>query len=255
MGSTLLDRPEVAFLVLLITGHVFADFLVQTRYVAETKLQKPAILLRHGLLTLVTHGVLVLPFLDRFVLAGLVGLGLFHTLIDGLRGYLVRESRRPLLLFFSDQALHIGSIVLLWRILLTVDVPLAEPHWLPLTRLPQLTTACLITAGYVFNGRGGTTIVRQVLEGFPLVLPGVQGGTSRIDNMGRTIGCLERYLIFTLVLIGEWGALGFVLAAKSIARFRELENQAFADYYLIGTLTSVVVAVATGITIRLVLGL
>lgn len=34
------------------------------------------------------------------------------------------------------------------------------------------------------------------------------------------------------------------LAAKSIARFKELEDRAFAEYYLVGTLMSV--AVATG---------
>ena len=45
-------------------------------------------------------------------------------------------------------------------------------------------------------------------------------------------------------------ALGFVVAAKSVARFRELESQRFADYYLIGTLGSILVAIATGILVR-----
>ena len=48
--------------------------------------------------------------------------------------------------------------------------------------------------------------------------------------------------------------LGLVLAAKSIARFKELERQAFADYYLIGTLASLLVAVASGIAVRWILG-
>ncbi len=58
-----------------------------------------------------------------------------------------------------------------------------------------------------------------------------------------------RFLTYTLILLGEWSALGFILAAKSIARFRELERQSFADYYLIGTLMSISVAVGTGLIV------
>jgi hypothetical protein len=43
-------------------------------------------------------------------------------------------------------------------------------------------------------------------------------------------------------------------AAESIARFRELESKHFADYYLVGTLTSLLVAIASGILVRCVVG-
>jgi hypothetical protein len=63
-------------------------------------------------------------------------------------------------------------------------------------------------------------------------------------NRGRVIGILERLIIFVLVLKGEYGALGFVIAAKSFARFKELDNRKFAEYFLVGTLASVSSAVA-----------
>ncbi len=72
-------------------------------------------------------------------------------------------------------------------------------------------------------------------------------------KMGAMIGCLERTLVFALVLFGQWAALGFVIAAKSIARFKELDDKHFADYYLIGTLASMLVAVGTGILVRYLL--
>ncbi len=78
---------------------------------------------------------------------------------------------------------------------------------------------------------------------------GRPGGAAETQayRMGMMIGRLERALVLTLVLFGQWGALGLVLAAKSIARFRELESQGFSDYYLIGTLWSILIAVVTAI--------
>jgi hypothetical protein len=71
--------------------------------------------------------------------------------------------------------------------------------------------------------------------------------------MGRVIGVLERFLTLILVLLGQWGALGLVVAAKSVARFRELEDKDFSDYYLIGTLASLLVAVGTGLILHALL--
>ena len=56
------------------------------------------------------------------------------------------------------------------------------------------------------------------------------------------IGVLERIIILTLWLNGQLGAIGFVLAAKSLARFNQLSDRNFAEKYLVGTLLSVVIA-------------
>ena len=45
--------------------------------------------------------------------------------------------------------------------------------------------------------------------------------------------------------------IGLIFAGKSIARFRELKDERFAEYFLIGTLLSVVIALAGGIIIQL----
>lgn len=52
-----------------------------------------------------------------------------------------------------------------------------------------------------------------------------------------------------LILLGQWGALMLLVAAKSIARFDELKERAFAEYYLVGTLASLLVAVGTGLAL------
>ena len=56
-------------------------------------------------------------------------------------------------------------------------------------------------------------------------------------------------------MIGADAAIGFVIAAKTIARFRLLDDRDFAEYYLLGTLGSVSVAILTALVARAALGL
>jgi hypothetical protein len=70
---------------------------------------------------------------------------------------------------------------------------------------------------------------------------------AQTARVGATIGILERILIVVFVLTGSQAALGFVGAAKTLARFRLLDDRDFAEYYLLGTLASVSVAIITGL--------
>ena len=72
--------------------------------------------------------------------------------------------------------------------------------------------------------------------------------------MGATIGIIERLLIATFVLTGAEAAIGFVVAAKTLARFRQLDDRDFAEYYLLGTLASVSVALGSALLAAAVLG-
>jgi hypothetical protein len=73
------------------------------------------------------------------------------------------------------------------------------------------------------------------------------GGSARV---GSSIGILERILIVVFVLTGTDVAIGFVVAAKTLARFKLLDDRAFAEYYLLGTLASVTVAIVTALAGR-----
>jgi len=70
---------------------------------------------------------------------------------------------------------------------------------------------------------------------------------------GRVIGVLERAIALTLVLLGQFGALALIVAAKSLARFKALEDRDFAEYFLIGTLASLLLALMGGVAMRAVL--
>jgi hypothetical protein len=86
----------------------------------------------------------------------------------------------------------------------------------------------------------------------PRPAPAVPSGAPA--RIGATIGALERLLIVGFVLVGAEAAVGFVIAAKTIARFKQLDDRGFAEYYLLGTLASVSVAFASAIIAKAALG-
>jgi hypothetical protein len=102
--------------------------------------------------------------------------------------------------------------------------------------------------GLIISANEANLLVRWVLEKFKLP---VRASTDEKEyNRGRIIGLLEREMIYLFVLGGQFSAIGFVMAAKGLARFKELEDRNFAEYVLIGTLVSSSVAMAVGLAIR-----
>jgi hypothetical protein len=75
----------------------------------------------------------------------------------------------------------------------------------------------------------------------------------RPARVGEAIGVLERLLIVGLVLGGAVETIGLVVAAKTLARFKQLDDREFAEYYLLGTLASVGVAVLSALLARAIL--
>ena len=67
---------------------------------------------------------------------------------------------------------------------------------------------------------------------------------------GNIIGKLERIIIAILLLNNQFGVIGFVLTAKSIARFKQMEDKNFAEKYLIGTLTSFLIVLVTVLILK-----
>lgn len=137
----------------------------------------------------------------------------------------------------------------------------------------HVPTLAVVLATYLFMIDGGTRIVRGVLSRFPGLLEraqesmaqgkrGKRTGVSKDqgavekrerENTGEWIGILERIITLSFVLTGSYTAIAFALTAKSIARFKELENKDFAEYYLLGTSTSVATALLVGIVLKFIL--
>jgi len=103
----------------------------------------------------------------------------------------------------------------------------------------------------VFVCFGGAVFVRRALDS---IFSDVQGLRDTENSTGKYIGMLERLLIFILVLTNSLEGVTFLFAAKSITRYKRIsEEQNFAEYYLIGTLLSIIWALTVGLGLRAIL--
>ncbi|RMF61365.1 MAG: hypothetical protein D6743_13665 [Calditrichaeota bacterium] len=75
------------------------------------------------------------------------------------------------------------------------------------------------------------------------------------DNLGAFIGTLERILTIILVGLNSFSAVGFVVAMKSIARYERVQKEkAFAEYFLAGTMLSMLLAIVLGLIVQRTVG-
>ncbi len=111
-----------------------------------------------------------------------------------------------------------------------------------LARVVAQVAVCLL--GYLLAVQVGHYVVVAILRRLRVL---VRGG---VPGAGALIGALERALTITFVLLGQYTALGLVLTAKSITRFEKLKDRRFAEYYLVGTLASMLWAILIGLATR-----
>ncbi len=175
---------------------------------------------------------------------------------------------KPAALFVLDQVVHVVVIVWAWALFL-LDAPLTQlwvdgatrivggpGSWDPTVVHRIALVSVVVVNLLIVNVRGGSLFVAQLVRpravvGFdPRVDPPTTGSPARV---GEAIGVLERLLIVTFVMTGAEAAVGFVIAAKTLARFKQLDDRGFAEYYLLGTLASVSVAIVSALLARAVL--
>ncbi|WP_137846184.1 hypothetical protein [Microbacterium sp. 2FI] len=97
------------------------------------------------------------------------------------------------------------------------------------------------------------SVIEDSIEGAPdhgaaTAAPVTQPLAAPILKGGRLIGPLERIVVFALTLAGIYTLLAAVLAAKGIVRFPEISRDGElgnrAEYFLVGSLVSWVIALA-----------
>jgi len=215
----------------MLVGHLIADFWFQPSSWIESKRAKgwkSSYLFFHAALAS------ALPVLFSLQ----VGLWWFipvifvsHYLIDLLKS----KTTDNLLFFLTDQIVHIA---ILW-ILATfaTNAVLQE----------SFTKFWIYAAGFVF-----VTTPAGILIGKFLQLITKTDNKPLTTNASAWIGIVERILILIFILIEQYQAIGFLVAAKSIFRFSEIQKEGNpkAEYFLLGTLASFLVAVIVGMGIN-----
>lgn len=128
---------------------------------------------------------------------------------------------------------------------ITEHLGLVSASFPPTHFLPRLGITAAVYAVVIF---AGGYLIRA------LTRPLVNGDShpaeetrAQLRNAGMYIGWLERFLILTALLLRSPATAGLVLTAKAIARYPEFKHVRFAEYFLIGTLLSLCVAMIGGL--------
>jgi len=207
----------------LLLAHAFADFLLQDNRMLGGGL-RPAAFVLHGVLVMAT-AVLCLgsasPWLFALTAAHLA-VDLAHVAFPRQPGH-----RGGLTLFLADQGAHLLTLTLLavWQPDLW-----AGGRWADSSALPALMA---VAAGLILTLRAGGIAIGL------LMAPWADHSPKGLIGGGRAIGYLERGLIFMLILGGQPGGIGFLIAAKSVLRFGTVgDDRAVSEYVIIGTLAS-----------------
>ena len=204
------------------------------------------------------------------VIAGVRPGSLFLSLFLAMGSLLLPIARRWQVSPVYGAELEIGATALLVIVIVVcvVDGRLtALRHWIPVP-FPESRTSALyfIAAIVIFNLRGGTYIVRGILNkcGALPELDAPKGTTvttrpprvvteKMVDaveiNRGRWIGNLEPILTLAMVAEHSYAAIAFLMAAKGLIRSKDLESRDWAEYFLLGTLASIAISLVGGILI------
>lgn len=86
-------------------------------------------------------------------------------------------------------------------------------------------------------GTGGNLACKVLFK-----LTGLAGpqSSSTSPKAGRVIGWLERLLIALGIISASWEVFAAVIALKTVSRFKDLDDQIPAEYFLVGSLFSLV---------------
>ncbi len=293
-------------LLLMVLAHLIGDYLLQWRRLAEDKEKGDLLaLLLHVLLYALAMNIVFRCVPWNRALYTWAILSVSHGIIDFVRVRADKKWSSPrakLVSFCVDQLLHLGLIILCWRLFLQGQrteffVWMSVQPWFR----PGLRYALLL--GVIWQPTA--ILVRKVLallpppkeaaaapaapetapeeakaapeaseaapeeakaapeasEAAPEEAPAgaepeeapaaAEAAPEERDfRSGELIGKLERVIVAALVLAGAASTIGFVLTAKSVARFKQMEDRNFAERYLVGTLLSVCVALAAALILK-----
>lgn len=243
-------------LCILLIFHIMGDFVFQTSRMAQAKQKKG----EEGRIALIKHAMIYTGtaflstlwwgywwetlFLTLFLSVG-------HAVVDAVFLPLRRKlPQKQLHLFLMDQAIHVAMLIGASQMLGNLN---QAGRFVRYTIFQGWETDDLFHVALAILLALVCTAPAAVLvkKAFQLIAATIDVRTMDLTRQvdvyrsGYIIGVCERLVILILGIAGQFGAIGFVLAAKSLARFQQLnDDKDFAERYLVGTLVSTLVAVA-----------
>ncbi|AWH17791.1 hypothetical protein C1922_11010 [Stenotrophomonas sp. ZAC14D2_NAIMI4_7] len=228
-------------LLVLLTAHLIADFVLQTTKMIERKQELQGLLVHVAVVLLVTAALTGTTNPWVYLL-----IGVSHAVMDWVK---VHWLKNGVYAFVIDQCVHVAFIVLI--VLLFPYV--AREGWYGMipTRVQLLLYQGLsIVSGLILVVNVGGVLVEKLLAPFTTGLKSGRAESAAttaaaedddhkgMQTAGRYIGRLERGLIFLFLLLGQPEGVGLMLAAKSVLRFADRQARSHTEYVIIGTMLS-----------------
>ena len=221
----------------LVLAHIIGDFYLQTDKCCEqkeTRKFKSWFLYVHA----ITIGLLswiIVPSCSFGLWALMIAVS--HFAIDAVKIH----CPKGLWSFVIDQLLHLGILVAISTIYeITKDLPLQ------MIDSPSSFSTPLLILAVLLCMKPANILIKLILEKHL----GKLDTLGNIRNAGALIGNLERILTIVFVLLGQFEAIGFIVAAKSILRFKDTDT-AKTEYVLAGTFLSFGIAILCGLMARI----
>ena len=261
----------------LIIAHIISDFALQPDRMVKGKMsENKCKSIRYILLHSAIHAVItyiLLMMWSNWIIPAVIFV--FHSIIDFIKVYLEkinnrtseisekekdRKNKTDLLLFISDQILHIAVITAIF-LYIDTEYDFSKLATALVLKLQDIRFLILVT-GYLLMMKPSSVLLSIMLSRWSDKIKTSEKDKGIIKNndekttlpfAGECIGYLERILILTFVLTNNIGAVGFLITAKSIFRFGDLKKaQAIkmTEYVIIGTFISFTIAIITGFIIK-----
>lgn len=237
-------------LVALLIGHLLGDFYLQSDSLARNKNQSIPRLVEHGLIYLFAMTIVILPIFGLQSLSWIFSVAIIHIAIDGIQYYFNNRQFFDIhsnTFYLIDQSIHLLSLVVVSLVITSNQEFLSYSqaiayldNFYPINIEMFLYWALAVA---LILKPASITINKMLAQYQPTTVLEEEKGHP---GAGALIGMLERLVILLMLTQNQFGAIGFVLTAKSIARYNKItENPQFSEYYLLGTLLSMLLVILT----------
>lgn len=234
----------------LFVAHIVADFYLQTEKSCIRKAEKGLEgweLYKHVLCVLALTWLVVFDWNGWWIAAIVAG---SHLAIDAVKPYVQRRcgANNELWVFVIDQMLHLGVLGGAGYMWLQYN-SWQEFGWL--MECPQKYV--LLLTALVLAHKPSNILLNLIIKYYEVPVPndGAEnaGESHGAFHSGALIGTLERVLMIVLIVMSQYEAIGFLIAAKSILRFSSVNESEKSEYVVAGTFISFCIALALGLMV------
>lgn len=252
------------FFLVLLSAHLLGDFYLQTPTLATKKEKEYSGILKHSLIyALLFTFIYLINETPWWLLAIAAGA---HWIIDSVKWLLRNKPLSKPLLFVIDQIFHLLTLLLIvgftpeigirpWLARLPIWI------WASMTLLLLIWKPGNISLDILFEKYASAAKkearrldqeavqkqqIAELTDNNQLSTQHNENQSDpiEVEGAGAWVGTFERIITVLFAYLGQYAAMGLLIAAKSMARYDKIsKGSAFAEYYLIGTLYSILFAI------------